>query len=60
MWFWWGSLVLNDDYFIVLVGVLDDPFTSGALRWLLIGCGAMQVIDEEEFSKCYPNSKVFN
>ena len=29
--------------------VLDDPFLSGTLRWLFIGCGAIEVIEEGDF-----------
>lgn len=29
--------------------VLDDPFLSGTLRWLFIGCGAIEVVEEGDF-----------
>ena len=48
-WFWWGATILDEDHFLFATKVLDDPFLSGTLRWLFIGCGAIEVIEEGDF-----------
>jgi len=48
-WFWWGATILDEDHFLFATKVLDDPFLSGTLRWLFIGCGAIEVVEEGDF-----------
>ncbi|OOF45189.1 hypothetical protein BKK52_12820 [Rodentibacter trehalosifermentans] len=48
-WFWWGAAVLDEQYFVFSVKALDSPFMFGALKWLFIGCGALEVIEESDF-----------
>lgn len=53
-WFWWGATVIDkeegDNYLFFTTRVLDDPFLSGTLKWLFLGAGAVEVLDEDEFS----------
>lgn len=56
MWFWYGSTLLipqENNYFLVSVKVIDDPFSSETLRWLLLGSGAEEVFDEYEWDKLW-------
>ncbi|MFU2077003.1 hypothetical protein [Avibacterium endocarditidis] len=54
-WFWWGATVIDEEdgnnYLFFTTRVLDDPFSSGTLKWLFIGAGAVEILDEDEFSK---------
>lgn len=51
-WFWWDATLLEkpirDTHFIVAVVVLEWPFPWGALKWLFKGCGASDVVSEED------------
>ncbi|WP_279572141.1 hypothetical protein [Volucribacter amazonae] len=54
-WFWWGATVIDEkdgnNYLFFTTRVLDDPFLAGTLKWLFLGAGAIEVLDEDEFSK---------
>lgn len=49
IWFWWGAVIIDKNHFVVSVKVLDDPFLSGALKWLFLASGAQNVIEEDVF-----------
>lgn len=44
-WFWRRAQVLNENEYTVDIEVIDWPFPSGALRWLLVASGAKHVTE---------------
>ena len=53
IWFWWGATVLdetNNDYFVFTVKAIDEIFLLGALKWLFLGSGAVEVIDQNDLN----------
>lgn len=42
-WFWWDASTLNGDAVRVLIEIFADPFSWGALEWLLKASGAVGV-----------------
>lgn len=51
IWFWWGAYLIDENHFFISVRAVDDPFLSGALKWLFLASGAIDVIDAEDFMK---------
>lgn len=49
VWFWWGAHLIDENHFVVSVKVLEDPFLSGALKYLFLASGASDVIEYDEF-----------
>ena len=51
-WFWWNAHKFDGEientHFLIEVTALDDPFTSGALKWLFKACGAIDVISTDD------------
>lgn len=47
-WFWWNAHKFDGEientHFLIEVTALDDPFSSGALKWLFRACGAIDVV----------------
>lgn len=47
-WYWWDSKIDEEQNIVIISVVVDGwPYASGALRWLLRGCGADSVDDDE-------------
>jgi hypothetical protein len=42
-WYWWDFEIVNPNHFTLDVEVEEWPFPWGALRWLLIASGALNV-----------------
>ncbi|OCG73066.1 hypothetical protein A9G42_11700 [Gilliamella sp. Nev6-6] len=51
-WFWWNAHKFDGEientHFLIEVTALDDPFPSGALKWLFKACGAIDVISTDD------------
>lgn len=42
-WFWWDAFVKEENLLLVAIEVVDIPFPSGSLEWLLRASGAIKI-----------------
>ena len=49
-WFWWDAFVKDANLLLVAVEVVDVPFPSGSLEWLLRASGAIKIEEAKDFS----------
>ena len=44
-WFWWDAFIKSPNALLISVEVIDIPFPSGSLFWLLKASGAIDIIE---------------
>lgn len=47
-WFWWDAFVKSPNSLLVVVEVVDVPFPSGSLFWLLKASGAISIKESDD------------
>lgn len=47
-WFWWDAFVKEENLLLVAIEVVDIPFPSGSLEWLLRASGAIKIEESND------------
>lgn len=42
-WFWWDAWIKSNSHIVIVVQAVDLPFPWGALEWLMLASGAIEV-----------------
>jgi hypothetical protein len=50
-WFWWDAFIQDPDTLLLAIAVMDIPFPSGTLFWLLKASGAINITETSDLHK---------